>query len=48
MRETFTSGSSRGEWAAPFVESPSLLLYRYADTPLSVEWGFTTLSKRWR
>ena len=30
MRETFTSGSSRGEWVAPFAGSPSLLLYRYA------------------
>ena len=27
MRETFTSGSTRGEWAA-FIGSPSLLLYR--------------------
>jgi len=30
MRETFTSGSSRGEWVAPLTGSPSLLLYRYA------------------
>ena len=30
MREIFTSGSSRGEWVAPFTGSPSLLLYRYA------------------
>lgn len=28
MREIFTSGSSRGEWVAPFTGSPSLLLYR--------------------
>ncbi len=29
MRETFTSGSTRGEWVAPLAESPSLLLYRH-------------------
>ena len=28
MRETFTSGSTRGEWVAPLAGSPSLLLYR--------------------
>ena len=28
MRETFTSGSTRGEWVTPLAESPSLLLYR--------------------
>ena len=30
MRETFTSGSTRGEWAA-HTGSPSLLLYRLAS-----------------
>ncbi len=29
MRETFTSGSTRGEWVAPLAGSPSLLLYRH-------------------
>ena len=31
MRETFTSGSTRGEWAAPLAGSPSLLLYRLSS-----------------
>jgi len=31
MRETFTSGSTRGEWVAPLVRSPSLLLYRLSS-----------------
>ena len=31
MRETFTSGSTRGEWVTPLAESPSLLLYRLAS-----------------
>jgi hypothetical protein len=42
MRETFTSGSPRGEWAT-HTGSPSLLLYRLFSYCIS-----TTVLQKWR
>jgi hypothetical protein len=46
MRETFMSGLTRGEWVAPFAESPSLLIYWLFDVPINKRVDISRIQNR--